>query len=506
MSHFWKQHPALLYGISALIGFQFFFFQSFILIFLFAALLLSLAFSAKTFPRASLALFIFLSSWGYFSLSHQIPQIPLQGISGTAIIEISNLNATRNNFGQTWTYQGMLKNFLPNDPVDTTSTAKQLPYRITLTQRGDFTRPLADRSYIVQGILKPQLSGSYTLKVKNKDSWHPLPNTWSLAEVRFQAKQKLNHYIQEQFKNSHVVSFLIGNVTGDFNDRLMWSEFSRFGLQHIMGISGFHFTLLAALLSFFLRLFFTQKVSAFLIILLLSLYFLFLGWSSAVVRAWLTILIFFSGQILEKRTIALNSLGIALLISLLFDPFLALQLGFQFSFLCTAAILLFYPIFDEWLQLPFSKRKLSHLTEMDRLNQHGYIAITLFRQALALTLAVHLVALPIALFYFHKFPLLGLLYNFFFPFLTTLSLFLLLGGFLAAIIFPPLATLIHTINNAFTTGMLNLTYNVPTKLDYYVRVSSIPAEILLVYLALLFFLGIFITQRQQEKNEFSLLL
>lgn len=504
-AQFWKQQPALLYGISVLIGFQFFFFQNYFAIFLLAAVLLSVGIHRKA--QTILAFSIFLSAWAYFSLSYQIPELPPKGISGTAIIEISHLNTSQSSFGQTWTYQGTLKNFFPDNPKDTVAIAKSLPYKITLAHRESSTRPPADRSYIVKGTLKPQLSGSYTLKVRNKtSSWSPLASSWSLAELRFQAKQKLNHYIHEQIKNNRVASFLIGNVTGDFSDRLMWSEFSRFGLQHIMGISGFHFTLLAALLSFFLRLFFTQKVSAFFIILLLSLYFLFLGWSSAVVRAWLMILLFFLGQLLEKRTMALNSLGIALLISLLFDPFLALQLGFQFSFLCTAAILLFYPIFDEWLQRLFFKRKLSHLTEMDRLNQHGYVAITLFRQALALTIAVHLVALPIALFYFHKFPLLGLLYNFFFPFLTTLSLFFLVIGFVAAAIFPPLATLIHAFNTIFTAGMLDLTYNIPTKLDYYIRISSIPAEVVLTYLVSLFFLGIFIRQKRQESSEFSPLI
>ncbi len=56
----------------------------------------------------------------------------------------------------------------------------------------------------------------------------------------------------------------------------------------------------------------------------------------------------------------------------------------------------------------FSKRTLSELAEMRNVSQHGYCLIYFLRQALALSIAVNLVAIPMTLFHYHKISLNGL--------------------------------------------------------------------------------------------------
>src|SRR5262249_55475973 len=156
---------------------------------------------------------------------------------------------------------------------------------------------------------------------------------------------------------------------------------------------------------------------------------------------------------------------IALLAILLFDPLMAKGIGFQFSFATTAAILLLFSSCDVAMQMIFNKRPLSQITKMDRTNQHGYFLLSTIRQGLALTLAVNLVALPMTLFYFHKFPWMSLIYNLFFPFLVSVSMLLLIIGTLSQLLFSPLGEWVHACNNVYTHYMLNYTYNMPTSVD-----------------------------------------
>jgi predicted membrane metal-binding protein len=66
-------------------------------------------------------------------------------------------------------------------------------------------------------------------------------------------------------------------LTGDVDDRLLNLEFNRLGLQHILGVSGFQFVLLAALVGFLFRLILPYKIATCGLILSLTAYFFFLA-------------------------------------------------------------------------------------------------------------------------------------------------------------------------------------------------------------------------------------
>lgn len=284
-------------------------------------------------------------------------------------------------------------------------------------------------------------------------------------------------------------------------------ELSRFGLQHIMAISGFHFSLIAAFLYTALNFVFSRKVAGCLLFIAVSLYFLFLGYSPSILRAWTVITLVQIGMILERRPLALNSLGAALLMNVLIDPLACLQLGFQFSFVTTAMILLFFTCSDAFLQMIFRKRPLYELSRMDRFHQHGYIILAFSRQALALSLAVNLSVVPLSLYYFHKFSWMGILYNLFFPFLVTISMVLLILALSMSFI-PLLGDMIHAINSTFTRFLLNFTSHAPPSLDFFWRTSSISCEVIIIYLSLIIFTGFlikFLFEKHHPENDFTFL-
>lgn len=457
-SHFWRCYPALLYGMACLLG-------------CFLALKTTpwigvpclVLFGALPWAdralqvRLGLALGVMGTSAFYVYSHYHLIELPLEGSFGEGELHIDSLSTSKTHFGAFWVYKGSLKTF--------GRQGRNLPVRITLPVKWG-SHPPANRDYLVRGVLK-QTPPGYSLKLNRQDPWIPIKGSYSFAEGRYHAKKWVGDLIHAHIPDRRSADFLAGIATGDFEDRLMQYEFGRFGLQHIMAISGFHFALLAGILSFGLRLFLSRRLASALLIALLSTYFVFLGAGPSILRAWITILITLGGYFLERRGSGLNSLGVALLLILLYDPLLCLSVGFQFSFVATAAILCLFQPFDAYLQVLFKKRQLSHTVQMHPVQQHGYLILTWFRQGLALTLAVNLVTLPVVLFYFHKFALMGLVYNLFFPFLVSGAMLLLLLGFLV----PGL----HALNSFYTSFMLDYTYNMPAQADILYRVDNFPA-------------------------------
>ena len=207
----------------------------------------------------------------------------------------------------------------------------------------------------------------------------------------------------------------------------------------------------------------------------------------------------FTAFILEKPFAGLNGLGIGLLAVLIMDPEMAHHIGFQFSFAVTAAILLLYSPVDYYLQTLFPKKTLGRVMHMNGINQHGFIVLVLFRQALALAIVVNLAAIPITLYYFQKFALMSILYNLFFPWMVSLSLLLLITALSLDLLNTQLGGLFHYINAHFSQFVLDYTYNLPRSLDINVQVTM-GQEMAILFLACYFLCGIFLLHFQQNEG------
>ena len=325
----------------------------------------------------------------------------------------------------------------------------------------------ADRDYILKGHLLNRGSYNYLFKAKE---WIPVEKTFSLAEMRYQAKEKFRNFLNEKLHRPRTATFLSSLITGDVEDRSLRFEFGRLGLQHILAISGFHFAILIAFCSFFLSLFLPHRWKIIALLLAINLYFLFVGSVPAVQRSWLTALLYLLGKLTYRHSTGLNLLGVALFIEVLLDPLVSSQLGFQLSFLSCAGILLFVPFFEQSLLTLLPKH-----TQLPLFSQHIYLLATFLRKGLAVNLAVNLAILPLILTHFHQFPLLSLLYNLFFPFLVGAALFTLLITLLIHILFAPLAAPLFTLVDFFTAQLLDIAAYPPIVLAHSIRASNFPA-------------------------------
>ena len=370
-------------------------------------------------------------------------------------------------FGKTFLYRGTLS-CLPCTIYWSGSEAK---------------RPPANCSYQIDGTLLPGRSPhTYRLKPTKHSTWQPIPHTWSLAEWRYQSKERFKQLAASQLHNDRNAHFLTALLTGDIDDSRLRYDFSRLGLQHLLAVSGFHFALVAALFYILCGLLFSSRTTLWVVAIALTAYFLFVGPAPSAMRGWLTAELWILGKLLYRKINPINILGFTMFCELLLDPTISAQIGFQLSFLSCAAILTFYSPIRRLLLPYLPKRSPQELRQLTHPSHYGYLLSSTLRESISLGLAVNIALLPLLLFHFHEFPLSSLFYNLFIPFLTTLA-FTCFG---LAMLLPYIGHPLFLLANLLTTQLLQFTsYPLPA-LDYSIIATTIPAWAIPLYLFALF--------------------
>jgi competence protein ComEC len=241
-----------------------------------------------------------------------------------------------------------------------------------------------------------------------------------------------------------------------------------------------------------------------ILLALLTGYSFFLGPYPSVLRAWIMCSLSIVGELIDKKTTALNSLGIALLCILAYNPLLSLEVSFKLSFGITAAILLFYQPISTFFNAAIPKRRLNEVLQMSQISQYGYCLLTFLRSGFALTVAVNLLAIPFTLYYFGQFPWMSLLFNLFIPFFAagSICLFLLSGAFF---FLPWISSAIMQVNEAYSSFLLKLVYHTPSKVDTFLTAYEIPEEGMLIYLSLILALGIWYRAKAMKHDNHDIL-
>lgn len=180
-------------------------------------------------------------------------------------------------------------------------------------------------------------------------------------------------------------------------DKAVVQTYSNTGIVHVIAISGMHLALLYGTLLWCLKWLPAHKWSNIVktVIILGVLWgFAFLtGASASVLRSAVMFTGITIGRfVLERYSSIYNTLAASASVLLCFNPYLAIDAGFQLSYLAVLSILLFYPpLYQLWEM----KRKWADL----------------IWQMVALSLAAQLMTTPVSLFYFHQFPNYFLLAN-----------------------------------------------------------------------------------------------
>jgi len=480
---FWEGQPALLFGFLLFIAAH----HALCPHWAFAIPLFAIAlfWSKRVFVASSCALLFYL-----FTLFHvQIPQV--ERCEGEALVEVQDCTQVIHFGKPIWKLNLGISSF----QVGGKSIGKNFSCPIYWK---DFNlRPQGGFLYSVRGTLVGAEDGRLSFSSSKLSDWTKVKKTFSLTEWRFRAKTQFKLYLRRHLEPGDGRTFLEGLISGDFQDKLFSQKMRNLGLSHILVVSGFHFSLVAAFLSLILTFVASWRWRAALLLCGTTFYFLFIGPTPSVGRAWISVFILFSGHLLEKKSTSLNSLGIALIALMLYDSTLSLHIGFQLSFLATFAILLFYPISDKFLAKIFKERPQQEGQKMAFVDQLSYITMIFLRKGLSLSLAVYCVMFPFCLYLFHSVPYLGLLYNIFFPFCTSLLMFFF-GFCLLLSPIPYVGQALFFLLNFCTNQALTSVLNCPVWFYESCTVINFPDALLALCLTLLTFLAIRLGQRDKE--------
>ncbi len=326
--------------------------------------------------------------------------------------------------------------------------------------------------YRIRGIIKIR-PFSHCLLIPQSTSWKIEKQIFSLVDLRSIVKQKIDRYIRKHIDNPFAASLISSLITANKPAPFISYIFAKAGLQHILAISGFHFALVTFCLFFFFRFFLPLSWVYVVLIAFTNLYYIYLGSSPSIERAWVMTELFLFSRLFNKRYFPLNALGCACLIEGFKNPLVLFSLSFQLSYLACCFIILLFPLFYKKIKHLFIKK--SGITSF-------------FINSFSLTLAVNFAIIPFLLFKNSFFPIYSFLYNLLIPPLI-MPIFLLF--FFAAMfsIVPFVSHALFILVNFLVTAMIKFIEIAPYSINIYC--NKITKEIILSYLIILLFIGLY---------------
>lgn len=232
-----------------------------------------------------------------------------------------------------------------------------------------------------------------------------------------------------------LASTLILGYRADLSKEII-QAYSKTGTMHVLSVSGMHVGIVFLVLSALLKPMNKNKVLIFirvaLIILVIWLYALITGFSPSVCRAALMISFVVIGKAVNRKQNTYNLIAISAFFLLIYNPYYVFDVGFQLSYLAVCGLVYFHP-------------KIYHIWCF----QHKFFDYVW--SYCALSIAAQLATFPLALYYFHQFPLFFLISNLLIVLPVTIIMYL---GIL--ILFIPINYILEPLGEILS-GFINLT-------------------------------------------------
>lgn len=476
IKNFYERFPALLWGIWIFSSFCLsldFSFTSLVSVLIFSYILLWGGAEKKR--KTILWLLIaFLLLYLYTDLRYQFPSRPaLLKVEGVFQVEkVVSSKRKKNDY----TYIGIFQS----------SSAKlRLPIRARFKNTSSLI-PLA--KYQVEGKISSQNKFRYSALFESATLKKRYPYLEKLYTTLTSLKSSLNAIIHYQVTDSVTADFLSAITLGINTNNKLKEHMMHKGLIHILAISGFHFSILSMCVIHFFRFFFSLRIASLISIFFLSFYFILIGPMPSVIRAWFCFCFWTISKLLIKPSIPINTLGLALIFVCFFDPLFVFHLGMQLSFAITAALLLFSSSLTHF----FKKHLLFSYNAQFLYGKLSSRVMTQLAFFLGSSLSVHLVAIPLLLFYFHTFNFNGLIFNILLPFLMSICAIFTIIAILIYTLFPPLASHLFSLLQAYTQVIIRVCTQTGYRIDFPFYCNKINSPSVVFILLIILITGCYI--------------
>lgn len=206
-------------------------------------------------------------------------------------------------------------------------------------------------------------------------------------QIRAYAKERIDDYIPQERERAILTALLLG--IKDYLDTDIKSAYAAAGAMHVLAVSGLHVGIVYVILGLLFQKWketkYGKRIFAVGAIAVIWLYAMVTGFSPSVMRAATMFSVIIVSGAFGRRANIYNSLGIAAMVLILYDPNIIYAVGFQLSFAAVLGIVILHPMLYRLLFFP--GRVMDYLWSIT-----------------CVSIAAQVATFPLTLLYFHQFP------------------------------------------------------------------------------------------------------
>lgn len=351
--------------------------------------------------------------------------------------------------------------------------------KLTISKNFDYREYLKRKQ--IFGILSVKRNSPLEIISEN----HANPVKELSSKIRNKLSRQIDNYLPS-VESSLLRAMLLGerqDIPRSIND-----IFVKTGTIHILAISGLHIGIIAFLILILLKVMRIPRKPRYIATMLFLIIYVFItGGRVSVIRATIMATVFLGGFLFEREADILNSLALACLLILGFNPCQLFDVGFQLSFVSVISIAVFSPkVYALLRNFPIKNKALDFIL-----------------RSISVSLAVWLGTLGIIAYYFNIVTPIAIIANLFvIPFMVIVFA-LGLCFIVISLIFPGFGAIFAGSAGASLFILVEFAHLLSRIPKAYIFLSSLPLVTVFIYYVLLlgmFYLPNFISLTQLWQN------
>ena len=275
--------------------------------------------------------------------------------------------------------------------------------------KGEFSKPNSQRNYggfdYEQYLKTLKIYGTVNVDTSKFLSKNNCNYIFKISNaISLKIKQNIDKIADKE--NASILKGILLGDTSEIPEDIK-EGFRISNISHILAISGMHISYIVIGINIIFSKVLGKRNSKIITITFLIIYMFLTNFTPSIARAGIMgILATLSGLVYRKNNIW-NSIGISLLIIVLYNPFLITNVGLQLSYIGTAGIILF----NKNILILFEKIKIKN--PKIKYNAKLLLLISKLKEILSVIISAQLAIFPIMLFHFNVFGIYFFISNIF---------------------------------------------------------------------------------------------